>query len=211
MRGAVRQHRGNGRRPTRPAVALLALALVLVGCSGDEEVRDAGGTVVAAGTWSVFDLRAGDCLAPDPETEGEISDVPVVPCAEPHSQEVFAAVEHPAGPYPGAGAVSIWADGACLGELEATLDLTLADGVFISYLLPTFDGWNKHDDRRVVCVLVFPDQDDAVGSYVAGSADITRVEPASPDLPAGPAPTPTTSETATDTPTETATGTEGDG
>lgn len=188
---------------------LLSAVLLLGACSGDEEVRDAGGTVVAAGSWSVFDLRTGDCLAPDPEAEGEISDVPVVPCAEPHSQEVFAAVEHPAGAYPGAGAVSIWADGACLGELETTLDLTLDDGVFISYLLPTFDGWNKHDDRRVVCVLVFPDQDDAVGSYVAGSADITRVEPAAPDLPDTPEPTSSSTATATEVPADAST--EGEG
>ena len=184
----------------RPLTLLLLAGLLLAACSGDEEVRNASGTVVNAGTWSVFDLREGDCLLPDPELTGEVADVPVVPCEEAHTQEVFATVEHPAAAYPGAGAVSIWADGACLGELEASLDLTLDDGVFVSYLLPTFDGWNKNDDRRVVCVLVFPDVDEAVGSVVAGTADITRVEPAPPDLPGADA-TATPSEAA---PTEAA-------
>ncbi len=163
-------------------LGVLLLALALSGCSrGDDEVaRDAAGRVIEATEVSVFELLDGDCLNPDPELDGEVADLPVVPCEEPHLQEVFATVEHPEGPFPGVGAVSLWADGACLAELESRHGLTLDDGVFVSYLLPTFVGWNKDDDRRVVCVLVFPDREKAIGSVVAGTAEITPLDPVEP-------------------------------
>jgi hypothetical protein len=157
----------------------LAAVLALSACT-DDELRDADGAVVTAGTVPVLELQIGDCLTPAPELTGEVAELPVVPCAEPHTQEVFGIVPHPDDSYPGAAAVAAWADGACLTELEATLDLTLDDGVFVSYLLPTFDGWNTDGDRDVICVLVFPGQDGVTGSFVAGTADITRLEPLPP-------------------------------
>lgn len=171
-----------GPRRLRRSFALALGAVVMLTACSDEELRDAEGTVVNAGTASVFELQAGDCLAPAPELTGEVSDLPVVPCDEPHTQEVFGVVQHPDDSYPGAEAVAAWADGACLTELESTLDLTLDDGVFVSYLLPTFDGWNTDGDRDVVCVLVFPGQDAMTGSFVAGTADIERVEPLPPQV-----------------------------
>jgi hypothetical protein len=52
--------------------------------------------------------------------------------------------------------------------------------VFFSYLLPSFDGWNTRDDREIICVLVFPDRDAAIGSVVRGTLEIERVQPAPP-------------------------------
>jgi hypothetical protein len=153
------------------AVALGALAMLAACSSG--EVRDAAGKVVAAGKWSVFDLRPGDCLDPSSDLSGDVSEIAVVPCMDPHTQEVFATVKHPEGAYPGAAAVGAWADASCLTQLEAELGLTLADGIFISYLLPSFDGWNKNQDRSVVCLLVFPDRGSVIGSYVDGTITVT--------------------------------------
>jgi hypothetical protein len=184
VRGAVepstarRSARSYGRSMRSACIGLGVLA-TLSACT-DDDLRDADGTVVTAGTASVFELRAGDCLAPAPELTGEVAELPLVPCDEEHTQEVFGIVAHPDDSYPGAEAVAAWADGACLTELERTLDLTLDDGVFVSYLLPTFDGWNTNDDRDVTCVLVFPGQDAMTGSFVAGTADIRRVEPLPP-------------------------------
>lgn len=160
------------RTSLRPVVAAVGALALLAGCSGGD-VRDSAGKVVAPGSWSVFDLRPGDCLDPGDDLSGDISDIDVVPCDDPHTQEVFATVSHPEGPYPGAAAVATWADAACLTELEAELGLTMADGIFISYLLPSFDGWNKNQDRTVVCVMVFPDRGSVVGSYVEGTVTIT--------------------------------------
>ncbi len=165
--------------PLRSVGIALAGVLALTGCT-DDELRDADGTVVTAGDVPVLELRPGDCLTPAPELTGEVAALPVVPCDEPHTQEVFGVVPHPDESYPGAAEVAAWADGACLTELESRLDLTLDDGVFVSYLLPTFDGWNTDDDRDAICVLVFPGQEGVTGSFVAGTADITRLEPLPP-------------------------------
>lgn len=167
----------------RAAVGCCLLALVAA-CSGGDDVRNEDDVVVNAGNWSVLDLHVGDCLAPEEELTGEISEIPVLPCDEPHAQEVFATVEHPADAYPGAGAVAAWADGACLTELQDSLGYGLEDGLFVSYLLPTFDGWNQHDDRNVVCVLVAPDATGETGSYVAGTATLARAEVVLPTEPA---------------------------
>lgn len=188
------------RRSVRRApVAVGLVALALTACSSDE-VRDADGTVVAAGQVSVFELRAGDCLNPAPDTTGELVDVPVVPCDQPHTQEVLGIATHPDDDYPGAQTLSGWADGACVTMLEQELDLTLDDGVYVSYLLPTFDGWNVDEDRDVVCVMLFPTEGEMTGSLVAGTADVSRTAPVAPRLtePSEPAPTDTPSPAATE-------------
>ncbi len=47
----------------------------------------------------VLDLKVGDCLAEIQATE-QIFSVPVVPCSEPHSEEIYAAVTLPEGTSP---------------------------------------------------------------------------------------------------------------
>jgi hypothetical protein len=144
----------------------------LAACGGDD-VRDDAGRVVAEGPWSVFDLRPGDCVGDVSDLKGDTDELPLVPCAEPHSQEVFAVVRHPEDAYPGAGAVATFADRACLTALDAELDLSIDDGIAFSYLLPTFEGWDKSGDRSIVCVLVFPEEAGMVGSFVEGTADLS--------------------------------------
>jgi len=133
-----------------------------------EGVRDATGRVVSAGAWSVFDLRVGDCISSDRGGATGVSEVPLVPCAEPHAFEVFAVESYPDDAYPGAGPVGQFADFACLLALTDGLGLTEGD-VDFSYLLPTESGWAQ-GDRAVVCVLFLADGSDLVGSFVAGTA-----------------------------------------
>jgi hypothetical protein len=154
--------------------------LLLLAACGDpqaREIRDDAGRVVVAGRWSVFDLRPGDCIGDTSGMTDDADDVPLVPCDEPHTQEVFAIVRHPDDAYPGAGPVATFADRACLTALDADLDLTIDDGVAFSYLLPTFEGWNRNGDRNVVCVLVFPEEAGMTGSFVEGTGDLTRLAP----------------------------------
>ena len=146
----------------------LAAALALAACSHDDpSVRDKSGAVQRAGSWSVFDLRRGDCLKPAADAVGEVADIPVVPCAQPHTQEVFSTVKHPADAFPGVAALQQWADVHCASELQDALNLSTADGWFVSYLLPSFDSWNKQKDKTVTCVLVFPNEPSRTGSVVS--------------------------------------------
>lgn len=181
----VRSSTGRRYRSRRLFWVPLTLSVVLLAGCGDPDIRDEQGTVVEPGSASVFELQPGDCLDPGAEISGEIAEVPVVPCEDPHTQEVYAAVTHPQDNYPGAEELATFADGACLDELETELGYTLDDGLFFSYVLPTFDGWNTGDDREVLCVLVFPDRDGMTGSFVTGTADFEPTPPAPPEEPDG--------------------------
>jgi hypothetical protein len=65
---------------------------------------------------ALHNLEVGDCLAePPPEAR---SSVPTVPCSEPHSQEVFAAVTLPAGDSAGMDEVNTQADELCFAEFK---------------------------------------------------------------------------------------------
>src|SRR5690625_2789616 len=169
---------GVGLRAACRLAAVLG-AILLVACSSDD-YRDEDGRVIEPGDASVFELQVGDCLDPGGDVSGEISEVLVVPCDQPHTQELYASVTHPGDAYPGAAEVAGYADGACLNELEGSLGYTLDDGLYFSYLLPTFDGWTTGGDRQIMCVLVFPDREAITGSFVAGTAELDRVDPAPP-------------------------------
>lgn len=157
------------RRRSHLAPLTIALAVLLSACSG-ADVRGEDGRVVAAGPWSVFDLRPGDCIGAADGLDGAAEEVPLVPCAEPHTQEVFAVIRHPEDIYPGAAAVAMFADRACLTALESESDLMSDDGIAFSYLLPTREGWDVNGDRSVVCVLVFDGELGMTGSFVDGTA-----------------------------------------
>jgi hypothetical protein len=162
----------------RRRLALLLVPFLLAACgSGDVDAagRDDAGRVVAAGGWSVFDLRPGDCVGDVSGLVGDVAELPLVPCDEPHTQEVFAVVRHPDDVYPGAGEVASFADRSCLLALDAELGLSIDDGIAFSYLLPTAEGWRTNGDRSIVCVLVFAADAPMTGSFVAGTADASSL------------------------------------
>ncbi|MFT3852751.1 MAG: septum formation family protein [Ilumatobacteraceae bacterium] len=169
------------RRMLRTFTLVAVAAAALGACSGGgEPSRDASGAVTGAGTVSVFDLREGDCLDPPTDLSGEIADIKLVPCDDPHTQEVFGKVEATDDAYPGAEALATEASGACAGLMQQPpLGLSPDDGYFWSYLLPSFNGWNKDNDRTMVCVFVFPQQGSVTGSVVA-QAKAGTVRPGSP-------------------------------
>lgn len=170
--------------PRRLALAGLCALLALVGCSrGDKGAkRDDSGRVSSAGMVSVFELRAGDCLDPPPDLAGDIDKIMAVPCSDAHTQEVFGVVQSTAATYPGPEALAVNANGLCLGHMQEELGLSPDDGYFITYLLPSFDGWNSNEgggDRAIVCVFVFPNLGRVTGSVVA-AVESGAVEPGSP-------------------------------
>ncbi|WP_052666298.1 septum formation family protein [Nitriliruptor alkaliphilus] len=159
---------------------MLLLALALVGCTRGGSVLDRDGNVVGAGPIEVDELQAGYCLDVPPGTTGEVADVRVVPCEQEHTQEVFAVRPVEGDAFPGAGELAVLADTTCVDALQTDLGLTLADGLYFSYLLPTFDGWTNRSDRSIVCVLVRPTEGPVTGSIVADPARVPRKTPEPP-------------------------------
>ena len=126
----------------RPLVPLLLVAMALAGCARG----------------NVHELAAGTCFddvsALADEGGGEVGQVPVVDCDEPHDNEVFGTFALEGDEYPGLDAVGRQAEEGCRDRFE---DYVGADpeeaGLVVSHLVPTEQSWSAADDREVVCFL----------------------------------------------------------
>lgn len=150
--------------PTRAAAALaLAVAATgVTGCSalsgmfGESATRDAETQEVTdGGSADVFSLRVGDCF--DDSPGGAISDVPAVPCNEPHDNELYHSFEMPEGEWPGDEAVDAAADEQCTAEFEVFVGMDYASSTLDWFpITPLQDGWESIDDREILCAVWDP-------------------------------------------------------
>ena len=114
---------------------VLTVALIATACSGN-----------------VFDLEVGQCFD-DPDDFGEVANVDIVDCEEPHDNEVYHLFDIPDGDYPGASAVDSEAVDGCLAAFDAYVGTEYLDSrLEIRYLYPSSDTWGQ-GDREVVCSL----------------------------------------------------------
>lgn len=157
--------------------AAAATALMLSGCSvieqvlgGDNAVRDEDSSeITEGGDLDVFTLAVGDCFDDDSAAGTEISEIPVVPCSEPHDNEVYHEFTLDEGEYPGGDVIETAADEGCFAEFESFVGIDYESSVYgYSWLTPTESGWNELDDRLVQCV-VYEYGEKLTGS-VAGTA-----------------------------------------
>lgn len=153
-------------RTARRAIALTSVCLVLVACSGDDDDRTAT---------ELGDEGVGICLDVGDDVGAEIVDLPVVPCDEPHTHEIYAVVESTADPYPGFDALEDEAQVVCLEAFEPYVGISPFDStLFYSWMVPTLASWEDPDlgergDREIVCVL-----GDRGGEPLTGSMRDTR-------------------------------------
>lgn len=126
-----------------PVVAVAGL-LVLSSCSSD------GGEPVVNLTAS----EVGTCLDFGDSIEAEVTELPVVPCGEPHTHEIYAIEFSDAATYPGLEALEADAQAKCLGVFEDYVGVSAFDSeLFFSWLVPTLNSWDREDDRQIVCVI----------------------------------------------------------
>lgn len=148
-------------------LALAGSVLALTACqdatAADETVRDDAGNVVEEGDVGVFVMQVGDCYAD--QAVGLVESLTAIPCADQHEMEVFAKFELPVGDYPGKDVVDTAADEGCLAEFTGYVGIDYADSIYYySFLSPTEDGWNRIDDREIVCVLTVVGDDPNTGT-----------------------------------------------
>jgi hypothetical protein len=146
-----------------PAALLLSSAMLLGGCSqitdllggGSQAVRDAGsGEVSEAGQLDVFTLSVGDCV--DDTGGSEVTEVPVVPCSDPHDNEVYYDFSIPDGDgsFPGDEAIQTAADEGCYAEFASFVGIAYEESTLdYSFYLPTQDSWERGGDRIVSCII----------------------------------------------------------
>jgi hypothetical protein len=132
------------------------LTIVIVADAQDNEPTPPGGvTPPAAAKQDVATLKVGDCTARIPE--GRVGDVPVIDCAQPHREEVYAVLTLPGSKYPGDTEVENQANELCNDKLDSMLtdDAKLPAGTDTYYLFPTKFLWAT-GERSVTCLIELP-------------------------------------------------------
>jgi Septum formation len=124
----------------RILAGLVALTLPLAACSGN-----------------VFELAVGDCFDDgDMALSGveEVGEVPLVECAEPHDNEVYAVINVDGEAFPGEIAIQEQADEVCFDAFDPFVGLDYQSSVLdFGWLVPTADSWDMGD--RVVACFVY--------------------------------------------------------
>ena len=107
----------------------------------------------------IVDLKVGDCLAEFPPEEGEvIFSIQTMPCSEPHSEEIFAAVALPDGDgdFPGMEAIDAQAERLCVAEFEGFVGLSYEESVlYVGLVTPSEESWTQ-GDRSILCTIYDP-------------------------------------------------------
>lgn len=125
-------------------------ALGLAGCTA-EGPRNSAGQVTAPVPTDVFSLQVGDCTGP--LTSGTVGQVTLVPCAQPHAWEVFAATELQGDAFPGAGKVQDQAEEFCNDQFKVFVGVAVNKSEYhLTVLQPTKQTWNDAGDRQVTCL-----------------------------------------------------------
>lgn len=137
-------------------VMACATLTALAACGGASLSRDDSGAVVSPGPASVFELQVGDCmLSEEGAIVEEVLEIPLVPCSEPHTHEVYGFAEHPEGPYPGAAAIEVFAEQQCVGSYSDYVGVELSESLYyFTYIFPSVSTWNDESDRQIVCFVV---------------------------------------------------------
>lgn len=95
----------------------------------------------------------------------QLSSLTETACSKPHTLEAYAIVAYSAAStgnasagatlttsYPGEGALTTFAQGACAQRFRGYVGVDYLDSkLFFTYLLPSPRSWEQGDDRAVIC------------------------------------------------------------
>jgi len=131
--------------------SIIPLAVVVVGISCTAERGD-DGQISEAGSVDAFAMHVGDCFD-DWGQEEEISEVPGVPCSDPHDNQVYATFDLPGDTWPGDEAIDTQSTEGCYDRFKAAIGKAYEDSV-IDFLpmYPSSGSWEQRNDREVICV-----------------------------------------------------------
>lgn len=138
------------------ALTFVATSLALSGCSllgGSESATDPQPS--ATENSNVFTIQVGDCLN-DGGSDGEVSEVPTVPCSEPHDSEAYASITMDDDEFPGQQAAEEQARLDCAAAFDDFVGLDYQSSTFDpAYYFPTKTSW-ANGDREILCLIVDP-------------------------------------------------------
>jgi len=119
----------------------------------------------ACGGGNVFDLSVGTCFNDEDLTETEVTDVPIVECADPHDNEVYYLFDMADGVFPGIDQVRTTALDGCIAAFDGYVGLDYQSSELVAtFLAPSSGSWDQQNDREVVCFLFQIDLEKLTGS-----------------------------------------------
>jgi hypothetical protein len=135
--------------------ALIGLGVITYNVSTQAD-RDGAGAVVSEGGVDAFTIQLGDCFdntnSLASEEIGEVSNLPGVPCSQPHDNEVFAIFDLDQPTFPGGEEISELSFSACLDRFESFVGVDYeSSSLDIAALYPSKESWSRQGDREVVC------------------------------------------------------------
>jgi hypothetical protein len=128
----------------------------------DETTTTAGGS--GGETQDVFALGVGDCATDDTSLEGEVQEVTIIDCAEPHASEVYHSYTMTEDSLPDEAGIQTIVEEQCLPAFESFVGVDYYSSIYdVTFLSPTADSWEA-GDRELLCLIVDPS-----GAQVTGS------------------------------------------
>lgn len=128
--------------------------------------RNADGEITSAGAVSAFEMHIGDCFDDEAFEATEISEVPGVPCADPHDNEVYATFDI-SGDWPGDEGVEELAFGGCYDRFAGAIGKSYEESVLdYTAIYPSLGSWKQRGDREVICVAYNMNFDKLEGSVI---------------------------------------------
>ena len=105
-----------------------------------------------------------DCFDDSSDFEGEVTDLPGVPCSQPHDYETYAVFDVSITSYPSEENMSELAYDSCLERFDSFVGTDYDSSILeIITLYPTDLSWQQ-DDREIVCALYDMNEEKLVGS-----------------------------------------------
>mgnify|MGYP001826329218 CR=1 FL=1 len=137
--------------------ALIGLGVITYNVSTQAD-RDGAGAIVAEGSVDAFTIQLGDCFdntsSLASEEIGEVSNLPGVPCSQPHDNEVFAIFDLDQPAFPGSEEISELSFLSCLDRFESFVGVDYeSSSLDITALYPSKESWSRQGDREVVCAV----------------------------------------------------------
>jgi hypothetical protein len=127
------------------------VAAAVIGFSAAAE-RNEAGEITSAGSVDAFEVLVGDCFDDGAVWSTEVTEVPGVPCSEPHDNEIYALFDI-SGDWPGDERVEELAFEGCHDRFAAAIGKSYEESVIdVGTMYPTQGSWKQRGDREVVCV-----------------------------------------------------------
>ena len=155
-----------GRNVLKGAIAIVAAAVGITSAA----TRNDDGVITGAGTVDAFEVRVGDCFDDEAFESTEISDVPGIPCTEPHDNEVYAAFDLSGDKWLGDDRVQELAYQGCFDRFQQAIGKSYEESVYdFAPIYPSEGSWSRVNDREVLCVGYHMEFEKLTGSII-GSA-----------------------------------------